>query len=309
MARDGKYEVEKFDGRNYQLWKMQVEDYMYQKDLYLPFDEKEGPTKMTDEEWKILDRKALGSIRLSLAASVALNITEVATMVELMKSLANLYEKPSASNKVYLMKKLFNSKMQEGESVSSHLNDFWSIVNQLKLVNILFDDEMKELLFLCSFPDSWENMVMVVDNATYATNILKFDDVVSIILNEEIRRKSTGELLSGNALNVKTRGRQKERSKSKNNGKSKSKNSIYKSRGKGITCWNCRKKGHVKKDCWFKENKENVPKKGKEENVASSEVMQDALILSLDNKIESWVLDSGASFHATPNKGYFKNYV
>ncbi|KAH9294750.1 hypothetical protein KI387_038338, partial [Taxus chinensis] len=68
---------------------------------------------MTDEEWKILDRKALGSIRLSLAASVALNITEAATMVELMKSLANLYEKPSASNKVYLMKKLFNSKMQE----------------------------------------------------------------------------------------------------------------------------------------------------------------------------------------------------
>ncbi|KAH9324095.1 hypothetical protein KI387_004273, partial [Taxus chinensis] len=42
--------------------------------------------------------------------------------------------------------------------------------------------------------------------------------------------------------------------------------------------------------------------KGKEVNLVSSEVMQDALILSLDNRIESWVLDSRDSFHATPNK-------
>jgi hypothetical protein len=27
---------EKFNGQNYQLWKMQMEDYLYQKDLFLP---------------------------------------------------------------------------------------------------------------------------------------------------------------------------------------------------------------------------------------------------------------------------------
>ncbi|KAH9304745.1 hypothetical protein KI387_009149, partial [Taxus chinensis] len=73
--------------------------------------------------------------------------------------------------------KLFSSKMHEGGSASSHLNDFRSIVNQLKSVDIPFDDEVKELLFLCSFPDSWDNLVMVVSNTTSANNILKFDDV------------------------------------------------------------------------------------------------------------------------------------
>jgi hypothetical protein len=34
------------------------------------------PMAMKDEEWEILDRKALGTIRLSLAASVAFNISE-----------------------------------------------------------------------------------------------------------------------------------------------------------------------------------------------------------------------------------------
>ncbi|KAH9318088.1 hypothetical protein KI387_019857, partial [Taxus chinensis] len=80
MAEDSKYKVEKFDSCNYQLWKIQVEDYLYHKYLYLPFDMNVKPMKMTDEEWNIIDRKALGSIRLSLTTSLALNITGAGTM-------------------------------------------------------------------------------------------------------------------------------------------------------------------------------------------------------------------------------------
>jgi hypothetical protein len=105
MAEDGKFRVEKFNGQNYQLWKMQMEDYLYQKDLFLPLG---GITKksmtMKDEEWEVLDRKALGMIWLSLEASVAFNISKEKTMKELMDALDKLYEKPSVSNKVFLMK-------------------------------------------------------------------------------------------------------------------------------------------------------------------------------------------------------------
>jgi hypothetical protein len=59
MVEDGKFKVEKFNGQNYQLWKMKMEDYLYQKDLFLPLG---GITKklmtMKDEEWEVLDRKA-----------------------------------------------------------------------------------------------------------------------------------------------------------------------------------------------------------------------------------------------------------
>jgi hypothetical protein len=96
MAEDGKFRVEKFNGQNYQLWKMQMEDYLYQKDLFLPLGGvAKKPMAMKDEEWEILDRKALGTIRLSLAASVAFNISKEKTTKDLMDALAKLYEKPS----------------------------------------------------------------------------------------------------------------------------------------------------------------------------------------------------------------------
>jgi hypothetical protein len=38
-------------------------------------------------------------------------------------------------------------------------------------------------------------------------------------------------------------------------------------------------------------------------------VLQDALILSVDNIFESWVVDSRDSFHATPHRKHFLDYV
>jgi len=48
--------------------------------------------------------------------------------------------------------------------------------------------------------------------------------------------------------------------------------------------------------------------KNQKANVAG-DVLQHTLIISLDNIFEYWVVDSGASFHATPNRKYFKDYV
>jgi hypothetical protein len=101
-------------------------------------------------------------------------------------ALAKLYEKPSASNKVFLMKRLFNMKMSEGGSVANHLNEFNTITNQLSSVKVDFDDEVRALLILCSLPESWNGLVMAISNSVSGSNTLKFDDVVGVILSEEM---------------------------------------------------------------------------------------------------------------------------
>ena len=78
---------------------------------------------MSNDEWDLLDRKALGSIWLCLAPSVDLNITKTKKIEDLIKTLVILYEKPYASNKIFLMKRLFNMKMVAVRSVVDHLNE------------------------------------------------------------------------------------------------------------------------------------------------------------------------------------------
>ncbi|KAH9305806.1 hypothetical protein KI387_010210 [Taxus chinensis] len=121
--------------------------------------------------------------------------------------------------------------------------------------------------------DSAVSSISLCDDSSTDTGSLgSTSDDEDCASSSDVREKSTGESSSDNALNVEIRGRQKERSKSKNNGKSKSKNGISKSRGREIIYWNCRNKGHAENDCWFKENKDNVPDNGKEVNVVT-EVM------------------------------------
>ena len=63
MVDEGKIKVKRFDGVNFGFWKMQTEDYLYQKDLYLPLGGKtHKPKEMSDSEREILNRKALGAI-------------------------------------------------------------------------------------------------------------------------------------------------------------------------------------------------------------------------------------------------------
>jgi hypothetical protein len=245
-----------------------MEDYLYQKDLFLPLSGvAKKPATMKDEEWEILDRKALGTIRLSLAASMDFNISKEKTTKGLMDVLAKLYEKPSTSNKVFLMKRLFNMKMSEGGT----------------------------------------GLVMAVSNSVSGSNTLKFDDFVGVILSEEMRWKSTGET-SGNALNMENRGRQKDRGKGSGNHRN-SRKGRSKSRLGKIECWNCGKKGHLKKDCRApKKQRDGQQERNQEANV-TGDVLQDAMILSVDNISESWVVDSGASFHATPHRKHFLDYV
>ena len=109
--------------------------------------------------------------------------------MDLMKALFGMYEKPSANNKVYLMKKLFNLKKAKGTPVVQHLNEFNTITNQLSLVEIEFDDEVCILILLASLSNSWEAMRMAVSNSARKSK-LKYVDIQDLILSEEIHRRN-----------------------------------------------------------------------------------------------------------------------
>jgi len=116
-----------------------------------------------------------------------------------------------------------------------------------------------------------------VSNFVFGLDILKFDDVVGVILSKEMQWKIIGGT-SGNALIVDNKGRQRERWNSLGIlGKYKKGRSKY--IGK-LECWNCGKKGHLKKDYWSWKGKQGDQQQenNQDKNVAG-DVLNDYLIL------------------------------
>ena len=214
--------IKKFDGTDFEFWRMQIEDYLYGNKLHLPLLG-EKPTTMKHEKLALLDRQVLGVIKLTLSRSITHNVVKEKTTVDLMKALFGMYEKPLANNKVYLMKKLFNLKMVKNASIAQHLNEFNTITNQLSSVEIDFDDEIRALIILASLPNSWKAMRMAVSNST-GKEKLKYNDIQDLILAEEIHRRDASETSgSGSVLNLETRVRGND--KNSNQGRLKSRNS------------------------------------------------------------------------------------
>ena len=83
---------------------------------------------------------------------MAINIIKEKTTSDLLKALSNMYEKTSTMNKVYLMQRLFNQQIFEGEFVVDHINEFNMIVSPLNSVEINFKNEIKALILMSSLP-------------------------------------------------------------------------------------------------------------------------------------------------------------
>ena len=305
MAEDRKIKIDKFDGRDFGFWKMQIEDYLYRKKLHGPLEEKK-PASMDETAWKLLDRQALGVVRLSLAKNVAYNIVKETTTHGLIKALSNMYEKPSASNKVYLIRLLFATRLNEGDCVADHVNEFNSILSRLTSVDIKFDDEVQALLLVSSLPDSWSGFVTAICNSS-GSGKMTFDGVRDSILGEDIRRRNSGES-SGSLLSAEGRGRKTGRGQNQGRHRSKSQKRGQSKDRKDIVCWNCQKKGHFRNQCTAPAAPKGKKKEDDSANIVEEVVNDDALICCVECSVESWVMDSGASFHATPCKDLMLNF-
>ena len=100
--------------------------------------------------------------------------------------------------------------MLEGGFSVDHINEYNTVTDQLNSIGVKFDDGVKDLLILCSLLEIWNALVMVVIKFVFGSSTLNFDDVVSVILSEEMRQKSTRGT-TRNDLTMEIRRRRRER--------------------------------------------------------------------------------------------------
>jgi len=69
------------------------------------------------------------------------------------------------------------------------------ILTRLMSVDIKFDDEVQTLLLLLSLSDSWSETVTTITSST-GSDGFTFEKIRDLILGEDVRRRSFGELSS-----------------------------------------------------------------------------------------------------------------
>lgn len=146
-------------------------------------------------------------------------------------TLDQMYEKPSPSNKVFIMRHLINLNMSEGGSIAYHFNEFNMVTSHLNSIRVNFGDEVSTFFIVCSSLKRYNG---------FCSNTLKFHDVVGAIPRDEMSQKIINEMWR-NILTIENRVIQRERGNiPRNHGKSEGK-SKYRRR---IECWHYEKKWH-----------------------------------------------------------------
>jgi len=123
-------------------------------------------------------------IRIYLAELVFLNISSEDTTKKLWEKLGNVYQSKSLVNKLFLWNKIYLLRMNDGDLGIKNLNSFNNVISWILSMDIKVLEEEKCIAVLCSFPDSWDGLVVSIrSNST----TISFEDVVSSLLSEEMR--------------------------------------------------------------------------------------------------------------------------
>ena len=111
------------------------------------------PTTMINETWNKANRKEMEEIFLSLSKNVLFNVNNEKTTKEVWDKLHSMYQMASATNKNFIMKKLYKLKMKEGSAMSNHINELNNLLCQEHSIGMPQDDENKVVILLCSLLD------------------------------------------------------------------------------------------------------------------------------------------------------------
>ncbi|KAG8490652.1 hypothetical protein CXB51_013912 [Gossypium anomalum] len=282
-----KYEILLLDrNTRFTLWQIKIQAVLAQMDLedaLLGIDKM--PSTLTDEEKKRKDRKALTQLYLYLSNEILQDVIKEKTAVALWKRLEQICMSKTLTSKLHMKQRLYAHRLKEGVSPPSYSTFRDTILYSRESLTV---DEVYDSL---TSYDKMKHLVAKPDSKGEG-----------LIIRERQDRNVDDD-----------RGRTQERNpRGKSKGTSKSSN-------RGKTCNFCKKKGHIKFECYKLQNKikrEAADQKGKQpENSGEADVVEyysngELLATSVNNSkvSEEWVLNSGCTFHMSPNRDWFTTY-
>ncbi len=145
------------------------------------------------------------------------------------EALCTVHEAKKIGNKLFLRKRFFTIKMQEGDDMFVHINTVKALVDQLRSIEVNITDEDVYMVLLMNLPPSFDNLVTSLESMS--TKDVDLQLIVARLFHEVSKRKEC-ESCETTALVNKT----------------------HKSNEK--LCFYCKKLGHFVRNCLKKKSDE-----------------------------------------------------
>ena len=207
-------------------------------------------------------------------------------------TLNRLYMETSLPNRIYLQLKFYIFKMNDAKSIDENVDDFLKLVADLNTLCVDVSDEVQAIMLLSSLPQRYDQLK---ETLMYGIDRLSLNEVARAAWSKERKLTESGSQSrpSAEGLYDDSRGsNQHGRTSSKRRGKYQSK-PWHDKNNKG--CFICGDEGHWKRDC---------PKRRDKCSANTATVYKEPMTLSVSthNTKKVWIMDSGCSYHNTPNK-------
>ena len=142
-----------------------------------------------------MDGDVIASLHLAVADNILSSILKLQSAKEIWDTFTKLYEAKSLYNKIFLKRKLYTLRMSKSTSVTEHINTLKTLFSQLSAIKHSIEKKECVELLLQGLPDSYDHLIINVANGALRT-MLVFNDVATIVLKEESRRKNKEDIIS-----------------------------------------------------------------------------------------------------------------
>nr|GEY97609.1 Gag-Pol polyprotein [Tanacetum cinerariifolium] len=183
-----KFKIEKLNENNFSLWKLKMKAILTKDKCLAAIDERPGKV-MYDSKWDEMDINAITNLHLALENEVLSSIEEKKTTKDIWEHLARLYEARSLHNKIFLKRKLYALRMMKSTLVTEHVNNLNTLLSKLTSLSCKIEPQECAEILLQSLHDSYDQVIINL-TSNVCVDYLVFDDVATVILEEENRHNS-----------------------------------------------------------------------------------------------------------------------
>lgn len=243
MSESKVYQIHRFNGQNYQLWRRQMEIYMTENKLRKYILGVEKRTEANGIQWDEKDAEAQAFIMRGIELEQLKYLTECTTAAEMWSKLKAVHAEKSEQSAQVLLEKFMCIKMSDDEAVVDFIANVTSIAQRLKDLELEQKPQMITAKILSSLPVKFDH----VRTAWYAVprESQTIERLTEHLVNEEslmnLRATERKEDITNAVYSL-------SKAKTYNNN-----NSSGKRRG---NCNYCHKPGHWARECRKRQNKQ-----------------------------------------------------